>query len=179
MENFKTIFLNVFKKIVDFLAIIALILTVLAGSLAIFYDELTVIFETIGISQGSLGWMTVALGSFGTAGVILTRVSSGLKSAMLLAKTDQERRNASFERDMQTKIAGSEAYYEAKIARIEKAASEDRVMFLNKLESYENYQKKQDLFNQAQAEKYLKAPDRLVDEDTKKKYEDFLKNKKV
>ena len=75
---------------VDFLSIIALILTVLSGSMALFYDELSVLFETLQWPQERLVWLTLSLGGLGSAGVILTRVSSGLKAALLVAKSNQE-----------------------------------------------------------------------------------------
>ena len=178
MEKFKEVFLSTFKKMVDFLSILALILTVLSGSMALFYDELAVLFETLNWPQERLVWLTISLGGLGSAGVILTRVSSGLKAALLVAKSNQEISQQSFQREMQARLDNQERLYEARIESIKQESMAETKLLKSQLEVYTKELKKQNQFNEIQAQKYASAPDRLVDPKLKEKYQDFLKNKK-
>lgn len=177
MENFKSTLLNTFKKMVDFLSIIALILTVLSGSMALFYDELSVLFETLHWPQERLVWLTLSLGGLGSAGVILTRVSSGLKAALLVAKSNQETTQLNFQKEMKHRLDLQEEVYEKKLDLLRHEAVQERETLSKQFEDYTRELKKQNEFNQIQAEKYSKAPDRLIDKETKDKYKQYSKKK--
>lgn len=174
MENFKTVFLTVMKKIVDFVSIVALILTVLSGALVIFYNEILNIFNLFGWPQERLAWLTITLGSLGTAGVILGRVSGGLKQAVIVAKTNQEISQKSFEKELSLKVDNIQRLYDKKIADIE-AKSVDKLEIVSKeLKSVKAQLIKSNKFNELQARKYLAASDRLVDKELKDGYQTFL-----
>lgn len=178
MEKFKTVFLSVLKKIVDFISIIALILTVLSGAVSIFYNELNQLFSIIGIPQERLVWLTITLGGLGTSGVILTRVSGGLKQAVLIAKSTQEVSQKSFEKEMTAKLSLMEKFYESKINSIESSALAEIKELTKENLDIKNELRKINTFNFIQAKKYLEAPDRVIDKELKEKYHEFIETNK-
>lgn len=178
MEKFKQVFLNTFKKTVDFLAIIALLLTVISGAMAVFYDELAVLFETLNWPQERLVWITISLGGLGSAGVVLTRVSSGLKAALIVAKSNQEQSQEKYEKETRARLDQQEKLFEAKLESIRQEAVNKANETKNSVEENTKELKKQNQFNEIQAQKYVSAPNRLIDPKLKEKYQEFLKNKK-
>lgn len=178
MENFKINMLRSFKKIVDFLSIIALVLTVLSGAMAIFYDELSVIFETLNLPQERLAWMAVSFAGLGTSGVVLTRVSTGLKATLNIAKSDQEYKLLQAEKQFQTKLDMQEQLYMSKLESVRQEAINKQNETKQSVDLNTRELKRLNKFNELQAEKYLNSPDRVIDKETKQKYADFLKNKK-
>ena len=178
MEKFKTVFLNTMKKIIDFLSIIALILTVLSGAVAIFYNELSTLFNMFGWPQERLIWLTLTLGGLGTVGITVTRVLSGLKQAVIIAKTNQEISQKSFEKEFNAKLDGIEKLYESKINEIESKTLAEVKVLTTEIVSVKSELKKANQFNRLQAKKYLDAPDRIIDKELKAQYHDYIETNK-
>lgn len=177
MEKFKAVFLNIIKKILDFVSIVLIILTVLGGVMSIFYAEISTIFTTIGIPQERLAWMTVTAGSIGTVGVILTRVSGGLKQAVILAQTTQLNNQRNFEKEVNVRLDTIKRESEAQVRNIENQALTDVKALTNEILLVKQELQRANEFNNLQAKKYLSAPDRIIDSELKEQYNKFIQHK--
>lgn len=177
MEKLKTIFLKTLRGMANFVSIAAIIMTILTGTLAIFYDQIANIFASLGWSQEQLTWATVSLGGLGTAGVLTTQVSRGLKAALLVSKSEQERAQITFEREINSKIKESEL----RISQMEKEHAgkmallqRDNSALQKEVIAYQELLTKQTLFDRAQAQKYIDAPDNLISPEAKRAYQEYL-----
>lgn len=179
MEKLKTGFLNVLKKIANVVSITALILTVLSGVMVAFYDQISEAFITLGWSQERLTWMTLALGGLGTAGVITTHVSRGLKTAVLISRTESEKAQVAFEKEVRVKIAGIEKAYDQRIALMEQDYQNCSQLLEQEFAVYREEIEHQRIFDRAQAIKYVNAPDNLVNKEAKEAYREYLEATEV
>lgn len=181
MEKLKHNFLRLLKSLTNIVTVVALILTVLGAVMAIFYDELIVAFETIGMTQETMAWATVALGGLGTAGIMTTKVASTLRASLLLTKNDVEKTQEAFEKKQTIalhninvqhaqKVREMKEEHDLRIAQLE-ARDQERE---DRLAGYEEQMALQLKFDRAQALKYVNAPDNLVNAETKAAYQEYL-----
>lgn len=177
MKNFKSTLLSIIKKILDFISVVLILLTVIGGVMSIFYGELSTLFDMIGIPQERLVWLTVTLGSIGTVGVILTRVSGGLKQAIQLAQLNQQTEQRDYERELNERINAIKAESEAQIKSIESKTLADVKALTSEITTVKQELRKANEFNSLQAKKYMAAPDRIIDADIKDEYRKFIEKK--
>lgn len=177
-SSFKVTMLKAVKSTVTIISVIALILTVVGLVFSIFYDEISIIFKTLEWDQGKLIWITATLGSAGTLGVVVTKVTSGLKVALSLAKSETQQLQEDYEVELNARIRGIETENQLRIKKLEEELETDRNEFSAAIKSYEKKLQRQENFNDIQARKYINAPERIVDTETKKAYQLYLDSKK-
>jgi len=177
MENIKTKMLGFLAGVLNVVLIISTIAFVLSGAITIFYDEINDLFLTMGWSQERFAWMTVTAGSFGTLGLLSTRLTGTLRSAIVLAKQDNTDMITTNQRLNETK-------FETQLRINEQLRSQMQLSNdanLTEMRLMREQITKQNRFNELQAKKYVEAPDSLIDSKLKDEYKEFLnsKNKKV
>mgnify|MGYP003861228309 CR=1 FL=1 len=88
MENFKTKMIGFMISMVNVLLVVSVIAFVMSGVITIFYTEFNTLMAEMGWSQERFGWLTVSTGALGSLGLVSTRLTGTLKSALVLAKTE-------------------------------------------------------------------------------------------
>jgi len=176
MENFKTKMLEFLSGMINVLLVISVITFVLAGAITAFYTEFSEIITTIGWSQERFAWMTVSAGSLGTLGLVSTRLTGTLRSALLLAKQDNNTQLAANQRINEIKFETQQRINEQ--LRTSMQLNNDANMA--EMRAIKSELAKQNKFNELQAKKYTEAPDSLVSTELKSEYKEFIsKSKKV
>jgi len=173
MDNFKTKMLSFLGTLVSIISIISVITFVLAGVITIFYTEVNTLFATMGWSQERMAWLTVSAGSLGTLGLVSTRLSGTLRSAIALAKVDNNAQIAVSTRLNDTKFATQQKINEQLRSQMQLNNDVNMKEMIATRLSIE----RQNEFNDLQAEKYVQAPDYLVNPDLKARYKAYLKKK--
>ncbi len=176
MENIKIKMLEFLSVMINVMLIISVITFVLAGAITAFYTEFNEIITTMGWSQERFAWMTVSAGSLGTLGLVSTRLTGTLRSAIILAKQDNNIQITANQKLNESKFETQQRINEQ--LRTQMQLNNDANM--NEMIAMREQLKLQNKFNELQAKKYVEAPDSLVDPKLKEEYKEFLdKSKKV
>lgn len=176
MENIKIKLLGFLSVMINVLLIVSVITFVLSGVITAFYAEFEEAITAMGWSQERFAWLTVSAGSLGTLGLLSTRLTGTLRSAIILAKQDNNSMIATNQRLNETKFETQQRINEQ--LRSQMQLSNDANM--DELRSIRKELATQNKFNELQAKKYTEAPDSLVDPKLKDEYRDFInKSKKV
>ena len=173
MENFKTKMIGFFVTLVNVMMIISVIAFVLSGAITIFYTEFNEFMLEMGWPQERFAWMTVSTGALGSLGLVSTRLMGTLKSALVLAKEENNKQISLNQKLNDSQFANQQKINEQ--LREQMQINNDA----NMKEMHEMRQgiEKQNMFNDLQAEKYVNAPDSLVDPELKDKYKEYLERK--
>lgn len=177
MENFKTKMQQFMITMLNILLVISVIAFLLSGAITIFYTEFNSLIETMGWTQERFAWMTVSAGTLGSLGLVSTRLTGTLKSALILSKQENANQIATNDKLNATKFETQQRINEQLRASMQLNNDANMKEMKAMRESIE----KQNRFNELQAKKYVDAPDALVDPKLKEEYKDFLndKSKKV
>lgn len=173
MENFKTKMLGFMLTMVNVLLVVSVIAFVLSGAITIFYTEFNTLMADMGWTQERFAWMTVSTGALGSLGLVSTRLTGTLRSALLLAKTDNNNQIAAVEKVNISKFETQQKINEQ--LRNQMQLNNDANM--KEMRAMRSSIDKQNAFNDLQAQKYVNAPDALVDPTLKAEYQKFLNDK--
>ena len=176
MNNIKEKFLRFLQSVINILIIVSSITFILSGVMTAFYTELNTFFSTLGWTQERFAWMTVSSGSLGTIALISTRLSGTLKQAIVLTR-QQNAYDLKLSQKMYDEKFETQRKINEKLRNQMQLYNDVNIKEMKKMkEVIDEFNE----FNKIQAEKYIKAPDTLIDLEMKEKYKDFLnKNKKV
>lgn len=177
MENFKTKMIGFMLTMVNVLLIVSVLAFVISGVITVFYTEFNSLMADMGWSQERFAWMTVSTGALGSLGLVSTRLTGTLRSALILAKTDNANQIQAVEKLNISKFENQQRINEQ--LRNQMQLNNDANM--KEMRAMRESIEKQNRFNELQAKKYVDAPDALVDPKLKEEYRDFLndKSKKV
>jgi len=175
MENIKIKMLGFLSWMINILLVISVIAFVLSGVITVFYTEINSLFLEMGWSQERFAWMTVSAGSLGTLGLVSTRLTGTLRSAILLAKQDNTNQITTTQRLNDSKFETQQKINEQ--LRQQMQINNDANMA--EMKAMREQMAKQNKFNELQAKKYVSAPDTLVDPKLKEEYQEFINKKKV
>lgn len=173
MDNFKSKMIELMLGVVNILLVISVIAFVLSGAITIFYTEFNDLMVSMGWPQERFAWMTVSTGALGTLGLVSTRLTGTLKSGLILAKQDNTNQLNANQKLNDENFANQQKINEQLRNQMQlnnDANMKEMIAMRKALEA-------QNKFNDIQAEKYINAPDTLVDKDLKDKYKDYLDNK--
>lgn len=173
MDNFKTKMISFMMTMVNILLVVSVITFVAAGVITIFYTEFNDLMANMGWTQERFAWMTVSAGSLGSLGLVSTRLTGTLRSALALAKQDNTNQIATANK-LNTSKFETQQVINAQL-RNQMQISNDANM--KEMRAMRTAVEKQNKFNDLQAEKYVNAPDALVDPALKAKYVKFLDDK--
>lgn len=173
MENIKIKMLSFIQASVNVLLVVSVLTFVLSGVITIFYTEINTIFETLGWSQERFAWLTVSVGSLGSLGLISTRLTGTLKSALVLAKQDNNIQLSTNQRLNDTKFETQQKINE----QLREQMQLNNDQNISEMKATREAIELQNEFNRLQAQKYVEAPDNLVDPELKDKYKKYLAKK--
>ena len=174
MENFKTKMIGFMLTMVNILLVVSVIAFVLSGVITVFYTEFNGLMADMGWSQERFAWMTVSTGALGSLGLVSTRLTGTLRSALILTKAENSNALAATEKLNVSKFANQQKINEQ--LRNQMQLNNDANM--KEMKAMRSAVEKQNMFNELQAKKYTKAPDTLVDPELKAEYEKFLNDSK-
>lgn len=173
MENFKLKMLSFLGWSLNLLLIISVIAFILSGVITIFYSEINALFETMGWTQERFAWLTVSAGSLGTLGLVSTRLSGTLKSAVILAKQDNTN-----QLNVNQRLNDSQFETQQRInEQLREQMQLNNDANMAEMKATREAIELQNQFNALQAQKYVDAPDSLVNKELKGQYKDFLNKK--
>jgi hypothetical protein len=118
--------------------------------------------------------MTVSAGTLGSLGLVSTRLTGTLKSALILSRQDNLNQIATNDKLNATKFENQQRINE----QLREAMQLNNDANMKEMRAQTVAIEKQNSFNLLQAEKYVNAPDSLVDPELKEKYQKYIDDSK-